>query len=120
MVKGLEGSVDLPTNRPVIVKTCRDGVVDRLPLNPQDVGIKIPDYPFEGLETWTEQAIQGLTHRLPPAHPLGDLLRWNGGFYLWQSGLAPSLEAGMMMVVECLASGAVFDHLQRLRVSLQG
>ena len=117
MVKGWEGSVDLPGNRPAIVQSYdRPGELERLPLHPETYGIKFTDYPFTDTADWAAQ-VQTLLSKPETASPtLYDSVRWNAGFYLWRSGVTPSLETGMTLTADLLRSGQV----QQTLLTLQG
>ena len=50
----------------------------------------------------------------------GELMQtalWNGGFYLWQSGICPDMQQGLTKAEELIASGAVAAKLQELRIA---
>lgn len=117
MVKGLEGSMDLPGDRPVIASHSHSHQSpQRIRLHPDEFHIRVKDIPFTSVPEWATQVQTLLTN--PQAPEVSELLQtmtWNAGFYLWQSELAPSLEAGMAQAHDLLASGQVAHHLQSLR-----
>ncbi|MFZ4666739.1 MAG: anthranilate phosphoribosyltransferase family protein [Prochlorotrichaceae cyanobacterium] len=125
MVKGLEGSVDLPGDRPAIVKVCRselagdlspESPVERLRLHPDEYSLKEAEIPFKTVEDWSDRVNQLIqTPQEPVLSHLYNCVCWNGGFYLWQSGIAESLEAGIAATIELLKSGQVAHYLNRLR-----
>ena len=123
MVKGLEGSVDLPCARPAIVKVQNPQLspdspegVERLRLHPKEQGIQEAEIPLETATLWGDRVTQLLSHRqAAEVSHLYACVRWNAGFYLWQSGVAQSLAAGMTLTAELLESGRVLRFLQQVR-----
>ncbi|NJN32121.1 MAG: anthranilate phosphoribosyltransferase family protein [Synechococcales cyanobacterium RM1_1_8] len=111
MVKGLEGSCDLPRDRTAIISVHRQGSATRLLLHPQDYGLGGKEVAYGTLADWAAQAqtcLAGESGELEPA------LLWSGGFYLWQMELAPSLEAGIDRAKTLVRSGAVQAQLESL------
>jgi anthranilate phosphoribosyltransferase len=51
-LKGLEGSTDLPTNRPGIAGRLRGDTTERLELHPRSHGLSAPEVAWEGLDAW--------------------------------------------------------------------
>lgn len=122
MVKGWEGSVDLPGNRPAIVQRYDrsdegSSSLERLPLHPEDYGIKFTDYPFVDLQDWTTQVQGLLTHPETATPELYDSVRWNAGFYLWRSGVTSSLDQGISLTTDLLRSGQVYQTLENLALT---
>ena len=135
MVKGLEGSVDLPCDRPGIVKVSRspgvkdqtgaplapeslapESSVERLRLHPDEYSLKEAEIPFQNERDWSDRVNQLIqTPQDPTLSQLYRCIRWNAGFYLWQSGITDSLEAGIATTIELLQSGQVAHYLNRLR-----
>jgi len=68
LVKGLEGSTDLPTSRPTIASRLRQGEPERLLLHPRDHGLAGADVPLTDLESWRQQALAALQGEGPLAH----------------------------------------------------
>lgn len=104
-VKGLEGSCDLPRDRTCIIGVNHpDGEFERLLLHPSDYGCNGKEVPFNSTEELvgqTQAVLAGEPGELMPAAV------WNGGFYLWRSGVAESLEAGISEAKRLLAEGHV-------------
>ena len=90
-IKGLEGSTDLPTNRPGIAGRMRGDTTERLELQPRSHGLSAPEVAWEGLDAWRPQAMEGLRGE----GPLAQALLWNLGCLLWQADQAPNLEEGL-------------------------
>ncbi|MEY4431500.1 MAG: hypothetical protein RLZZ533_1436 [Cyanobacteriota bacterium] len=111
MVKGLEGSTDLPTTRAAICSRLRDGARERVLLHPRDHGIAVAEAPFEGLEPWRDQALQALAG----TGPLAAALRWNLGAYLWFAGLQDDLSTALDQAGALLQARAGLRQLERLR-----
>ena len=111
LVKGLEGSTDLPTSRPTIASRLRQGEPERLLLHPRDHGLAGADVPLTDLESWRQQALAALQGEGPLAPPL----RWNLGFYLWAAGQFEQLEAALDQAGALLHSRAGLRQLEQLQ-----
>lgn len=109
-VKGLEGGTDLPIGRACITATVSDGVPERKILHPRDHGCHEKDVEWADLETWTEQAENALDNK----GPLCSAMRWNAGAYLWLSGQASDLAAGISSAESLIQSGAARAVLDQL------
>lgn len=111
-VKGLEGSCDLPRSRTAIIGLSQpDGTWERLLLHPRDYGFAAEDVPFEGeaaLFEANQAVLQGDSSEFKQS------VLWNGGFYLWQSGVSSSFEAGLALA-ETLLQGPVQAKLEQVR-----
>jgi anthranilate phosphoribosyltransferase len=113
-VKGLEGSCDLPRDRTAIIGLSTPDTnqqIEHLHLVPREYGFTTKNVPLETTaELLTE--IQDVLAGKP-----GELLQtalWNGGFYLWQSGICSDLRSGIAKAEELLTSGAVAAKLKEL------
>jgi anthranilate phosphoribosyltransferase len=111
MVKGLEGSTDLPTTRAGICSRLRGGEPERLLLHPRDHGLEAEEQAFTSIETWREHALQALQGE----GPLATALLWNLGAYLWQAGVLDSLSAGLGQARALLQARTGHQQLERLR-----
>jgi anthranilate phosphoribosyltransferase len=112
-VKGLEGSVDLPRDRTVIVGVHQSGQeLERIFLHHYDYGLSSVN---PTLAT-TPELIADLATVLrgEPSELLNSVL-WNAGFYLWHCGGANDMTAGMKLAQELLVSGAVSGQLEKVR-----
>ncbi len=105
-VKGLEGSCDLPRSRTAIIGMggLKDGepVFERLLLHPRDYGFEAPDPALD--EDWPqafEQGLQGISTEFTRS------VIWNGGFYLWRSGVVTTLRDGFEQAQMLLETGQV-------------
>ncbi|MBD2201406.1 anthranilate phosphoribosyltransferase family protein [Calothrix sp. FACHB-1219] len=121
LVKGLEGSCDLPRDRTAIIGlSSPTGEIERLHLAPRDYDIPAKNVPLgttEELLTEMQAVLAGT------ATELMETALWNGGFYLWRSGISPDMRSGIATAKELFMSGAVADKLKQLsqlsRVSCQ-
>lgn len=111
-VKGLEGSCDLARSRTAIVGVNYRGQTDRLLLHPRDYGLEGDDMELGDEGTMGDRLLDILS-----GHPseLAKTARWNAGFYLWQSGVAGSLAAGLAEAQTLIASGKALAKLEALR-----
>ncbi len=115
-VKGLEGSVDLPRDRTVIVGVHQSGQeLERIFLHHYDYGLSNIN---PTLSTTPElMADLATVMRGEPSELLNSVL-WNAGFYLWHCGGASDMAAGMKLAEELLVSGAVSGQLEKVRKCL--
>jgi anthranilate phosphoribosyltransferase len=111
MVKGLEGSTDLPTTRAGICSRLRHGAMERVLLHPREHGIEAEEAAFSGLETWRDQALQALAGE----GPLAPALHWNLGAYLWFAGRHDDLSAALNQSAALLQARAGLRQLEQLR-----
>ncbi len=119
LIKGMEGGVELPTNR-VAIASHRQGAAageaERLILRARDHGLGAPEVPLESVALWRGQARDALAG----SGPLLPGLIWNGGFLLWRAGISESLQAGLTRAERLLEDGAVEDRRRQLADALAG
>lgn len=111
-VKGLEGSCDLPRDRTAIIGVNQpeaDPSFQRLLLAPRDYGFAGSEIP---LGSTLVQDMQAVLVGKPSA--LMEAAIWNSGFYLWQSGLCPDLQAGFTQAENILTSGQALKQLKEV------
>jgi anthranilate phosphoribosyltransferase len=112
-VKGLEGSSDLPRDRTAIFGVHQSGQeLERIFLHHYDYGlsnINPPLVPIPELIANFAVVLAGKPSELT------DSVLWNAGFYLWHSGMAVDMSAGMKLAQELLFSGAVSQQLTKIR-----
>jgi anthranilate phosphoribosyltransferase len=113
LVKGLEGSCDLPCSRTGIMalSSSKQEFV-RLLLNPADYGLNGSDVLWESNTqaiALIAEVIQGKNNQLFPAAIL------NGGFYLWRFGIVDTLESGFTLAKEILVKRQAYDKLIQLK-----
>lgn len=118
-VKGLEGSCDLPRDRTAIIGMSSPNTLhetqiaplERLQLVPRDYSFTSKNVPFNS----TEQLIadmQSVLQGLPSE--LMQTALWNGGFYLWRSGICADMRSGIAKAEELFSSGAVAQKLSEI------
>jgi len=115
-VKGLEGSSDLPRARAAIVGIHTPSGEERLVLHARDYGLgDISETPLEAEATYLadlQATLAGQSTRLLP------ILVWNGGFYLWRSGVVSSLADGLDAARHLLSSDRLTKHIARLQAAI--
>lgn len=111
MVKGLEGSCDLPRDRTAIISVHQAGRNERLLLHPGDYGLGGTEAAYEDIETWTRQARACLAGDADNAGALWPALIWNAGFYLWQMDVADGLDSGVDLARKLLLEGKAAGQL---------
>lgn len=117
-VKGLEGSCDLPRDRTSIIgidNPDNASALDRLLLHPRDYGFAGEDVPLSTtsqLVTDIGSVLQGTDTELTKS------TIWNGGFYLWRSGICPDLESGFAKAKELLVSGQAAEKLAEIKIAV--
>ncbi|MCC5640127.1 anthranilate phosphoribosyltransferase family protein [Nostoc sp. CHAB 5844] len=110
-IKGLEGSGDLPRDRTAIIALSASPDLERLLLSPHDYGFTTKNVPLGTTEELIAQ-IQDVLAGKP-----GELMQtalWNGGFYLWRSGICSDMRSGIAKTEELLTNDAVAAKLQEL------
>ncbi|MFQ4135659.1 anthranilate phosphoribosyltransferase family protein [Nodosilinea sp. PGN35] len=112
-VKGLEGSCDLARGRTAIVGVNHLGQTDRLLLHPRDYGFEGDDVELGDEGTLGDRLLNVLS-----GHPseLAKTALWNAGFYLWQGGIADSLETGLTQAHDIIATGGAMAKLNELQL----
>jgi anthranilate phosphoribosyltransferase len=118
-VKGLEGSCDLPRDRTAIIglgSTISETTsIERLHLAPRDYNFTSHDVPLKA----TPDLISDIKATL--AGSTCDLMQsalWNGGFYLWRSGICKDMQTGIAKAEDFLTSGAVSKKLDEVSRSI--
>ena len=110
-VKGLEGSVDLPTTRAGITARLREGSgPERILLHPRDHGIRAEEVAWGDLPTWRDQALAALRGE----GPLADALLWNLAAYLWLADGFPCLEDALGQARALLTARSGETHRQEM------
>jgi anthranilate phosphoribosyltransferase len=112
LVKGLEGSCDLPRDRTAIISlSSASPELERVFLSPHDYGFTTKNVPLgstEELLTQMQDVLAGNSSELQQT------ALWNGGFYLWRSGICADMRSGIAKAEELLNSGVVAAKLQEL------
>ncbi|TAF09259.1 MAG: hypothetical protein EAZ77_05680 [Nostocales cyanobacterium] len=112
-VKGLEGSCDLPRDRTAIIgfSSSKTQELERLHLVPREYGFTTKNVPLGT----TEELIKDMQSVLAgEASELMETALWNGGFYLWHSGICPDMQTGINKAKELFNSGLVAAKLQEV------
>jgi anthranilate phosphoribosyltransferase len=112
-IKGLEGSCDLPRDRTAIISLSSSTTqeIERLHLIPREYGFTPKNLPLGT----TEELINDMHSVL--AGNESELMQtalWNGGFYLWRSGISPDILTGIETAKELLTSGVVAAKLKEV------
>lgn len=113
-VKGLEGSCDLPCSRTAIIGLAggdSQPSFERLLLNPPDWGFTAGDVILESPQQCLAEIQSAIAGK--PGH-LWDSAIFNGGFYLWRSGVCQDLPAGFARAEALLRQGKVAAKLEGL------
>ena len=118
-VKGLEGSCDLPRDRTTIIGMSSPNTphetaiapLERLHLVPRDYGFSNKNVPLAA----TPQLVEDMQSVLQgkPSELMQTAL-WNGGFYLWRSGICPDIRSGIAKAEALFSSGEVTRKLQEI------
>ncbi|MBD2017674.1 anthranilate phosphoribosyltransferase family protein [Microcoleus sp. FACHB-53] len=115
LVKGLEGSCDLPRDRTAIIAISQPKVsegFERLLLHPRDYGFAHPELPLDS----TRELIEQMHHVLNgKSSELMSVAIWNGGFYLWRCGVCPDLATGFTKAESFLTEGYALQKLHDIR-----
>jgi anthranilate phosphoribosyltransferase len=108
-VKGLEGSCDLPRDRTAIIGL--GSSIERLLLAPREYNFTSRDVPL----TTTEELILSLKTTLAGQdNEVTQSALWNGGFYLWRSGICEDMKIGIAKTEELLTNGTVAKKLEEV------
>jgi anthranilate phosphoribosyltransferase len=112
-VKGLEGSSDLPRARAAIIGIHQAGSEERLVLHARDFGLGVTSE--TPLETEADY-LAALTATLKGESTLlTPIALWNGGFYLWRSGIADSLEQGIEQAKSLLSGDRLTQQIAAIQ-----
>ncbi|NEQ96929.1 MAG: anthranilate phosphoribosyltransferase family protein [Cyanothece sp. SIO2G6] len=124
MVKGLEGSCDLPRDRTCIMgmgpgKPDTNGLptVDRFFLRPKDYAFNHSDVVLEDEAKYLLQleAILAREGSQESTEQLQKSVLWNSGFYLWQSGCCDDMGTGLALAHSLLSDGSALKKLKELQ-----
>ncbi len=114
-VKGLESSCDLPRDRTAIIGLGLPTTIERLHLVAREYGFTSNNVPLSSIKELRvniQEVLDGKTS------PFMETALWNGGFYLWRSGICSDMKQAIAQTKELLTSGAVAAKLQQLVHSL--
>lgn len=121
-IKGLEGSCDLPRDRTAIIGLSAPTAIpepglaplQRLQLTPREydfTSYNVPLKPTAELVAEIQSVLEG-----KPSELMQSTL-WNTGFYLWRSGVSPTMRSGIALTEELLTSGQVAKKLIELQTA---
>ncbi|MBK1987787.1 anthranilate phosphoribosyltransferase family protein [Sphaerospermopsis aphanizomenoides BCCUSP55] len=112
-IKGLEGSCDLPRDRTAIISFSSSDKqeLERLNLAAREYG-----FTSKNVALGTTEALIKDMHSILAGEPgeLMDTALWNGGFYLWHSGICPDIPTAIDKARELFSSGSVAAKLKEL------
>ncbi|MEA5570569.1 anthranilate phosphoribosyltransferase family protein [Calothrix sp. UHCC 0171] len=118
-IKGLEGSCDLPRDRTAIIGL-GDGLgiddegnvpIERLNINPREYGFTSQNTSLGTTEELVSEIQATLAGK--PSEMMQSAL-WNGGFYLWRSGICPDIQTGIAKAEEIISRGSLTQKLQEI------
>jgi anthranilate phosphoribosyltransferase len=115
-VKGLEGSSDLPRARAAIIGVHTAEGEERLVLHARDYGLGASSETPLGAEADYLKQLQRTLYGDETA--LVPIALWNGGFYLWRSGVVQSLEQGIDQARQLLASDRLSQQLTAIQTAI--
>jgi anthranilate phosphoribosyltransferase len=101
LIKGQEGSTDLPISQSGLICRVRGAAAERMRLNPRDHGISGQDLPWSDLNGWRRDALAALLGE----GPLAPALLWNLAVLLWLGERAVDLPAALAAAHRLLQSG---------------
>ncbi|NEP60675.1 MAG: anthranilate phosphoribosyltransferase family protein [Symploca sp. SIO2G7] len=114
LVKGLEGSCDLPCDRTAIIALSHPDAEDgfeRLLLRPSEHGFAQKEVGFDSTANLLVEMQDVLKGK---SSPLMTAAIWNGGFYLWRCGVCPDLSTGFAQAETLFTSGDVAQKLEEI------
>jgi len=118
-VKGLEGSCDLPRDRTAIIGMSLPDTshetqivpIERLHLASREYGFTTKNVSLDSTPQLVED-IQSVLQGKPSE--LMQSALWNGGFYLWRSGLCPDMRSGIAKAEALFTGGQAAKKLQEI------
>jgi anthranilate phosphoribosyltransferase len=114
LVKGLEGSCDLPRDRTAIIafsQSSSSSTFERLLLHPRDYGFAGTEVPLDSTTQLLAQMQDVLNCKSSELMPAAI---WNGGFYLWRCGICSDLPTGFTKAEALFTSGKVAQKLEEI------
>ncbi|WP_199248145.1 anthranilate phosphoribosyltransferase family protein [[Phormidium] sp. ETS-05] len=122
LIKGLEGSCDLPRERTVIIGLVDDGKFERMHLHPREYGVAGQNVPLSTTTISPTSPLvaqmQGVLAGKPAEKEFIQSAIWNGGFYLWRCGLCPDIQTGIATAETLLTTGKAAAKLRELTAAL--
>ncbi|HBB31580.1 MAG TPA: hypothetical protein DDZ80_30665 [Cyanobacteria bacterium UBA8803] len=118
LVKGLEGSCDLPRDRTAIIAVSKPDAsegFERLLLHPRDYGFEGKEVPLDSTSELLEQ-MQAVLNGESSELMLTAI--WNGGFYLWRCGICPDLPTGFAKAKALFTEGLAQKKLVEIQQAI--
>jgi len=118
LIKGLEGSPDLKlsqTNIIAIDNPEKEENYEYLKLHPQDFNLPRKDISLENYTDYYQQLQQLLKGE---KSPLWDSAIWNGGFYLWRTGIYNTLSEGIEATKILLTTSKLSQKIEDIKNNL--
>lgn len=121
LVKGLEGSCDLPRDRTAIIAVSQpnnantDEPFERILLHPRDYGFAEKEAPLNSTPELIEQMHDVLKGK---SCDLMTAAIWNGGFYLWRCGVYSDLPTAFSKAEALFTEGHAFKKLQEIEKAI--
>jgi anthranilate phosphoribosyltransferase len=114
LVKGLEGSCDLPCDRTAIIAMSQPDAeegFERLLLYPRDYGFAGKEVPLDSTADLIKQMQDVLNGK---SSDFMSAAIWNAGFYLWRCGVCPDLPSSFTKAEAFFTKGYALDKLQEI------
>ncbi len=109
-IKGLEGSIDLPTSRPCITGQLQNNEFIRKIIHARNYNCHNQEIKWKNINEWKALSLAALNNE----GPLTNALHWNAGVYLWFAGRVNNIEEGIEKSKLHITSGSVKDTLDKL------
>ncbi|WP_067925154.1 anthranilate phosphoribosyltransferase [Alicyclobacillus shizuokensis] len=113
VVQGVDGSEDVPTHRASQICRIEDGKIEKLVVNPADLGVQAPCLRVEWSASDQAHAIEDVLQ--DPQHPWRAMVVLNAGIRLWHVGRCEDIREGIERARECLDSGKAWEQFQAMQ-----
>jgi len=113
IVHGLDGMDEASLGAPTMVGELKDGEVSEYEIHPEDFGMDMVSNRSIRISTRDESralVLEALSNKPGVAR---DIVAYNAGIAIYAGNKAPSIEEGIKMAFEALASGAARDKLEQ-------
>ena len=115
LVKGLEGGIDLSTNRKCIIRLVDNQNSEKINLHALRYKLEGKDNRWEDIEKWHKYALEALNNTGPLLNPM----LWNAGVYLWLCGITNNITDGIKKANECIYTGSIRNTFNKLIESFE-
>ncbi len=112
VVHGMDGMDEASLGAATLVGELRDGEVSEYQIHPEDYGMAMVSnrsIKVSGREESRERVLEALDNTPGTAR---DIVGYNAGLALYAANVAPSIDAGIRLAFELIASGAARDKLE--------